>query len=135
MSFRERKFDQSLILSIVHSLYLVFTGQRFLIRMFIVCLLDLICRVRFWFNFGLLLFVVASCLVLYMAVWVPRVVKCDLDPAVYSPKMIPVTALCSVLSGLFLIFGLWPVYGLFTPGLLGLLWIASLMSAHFLPAL
>jgi len=89
---------------------------------------------RFWFNIGLCFFSLASVLVLYMAVWVPRVNKCDLDPSVYSPRMLPFTAGCSVASGLFLVVGLWPVYGLFTPGLLTLLWFGSLMSAHFLPS-
>jgi hypothetical protein len=89
---------------------------------------------RVWLNAGLTLFVVSAALVLYMALWVPRVLKVDLDPAVYSPWMLPVTAAISCLCGLCLIVGLWPVYGLLTPALLGLLWVGSLMSAHFLPA-
>jgi len=90
---------------------------------------------RVWFNLGLLCFAAATCLVMYMAVYVPRVLKSDLDPAVYSPKMLPATGVISLLSGLFLILGLWPLYGLLTPGLLGLLWIGALMSAHFLPVI
>uniref|UniRef100_A0A7S2RNV8 Transmembrane protein n=1 Tax=Mucochytrium quahogii TaxID=96639 RepID=A0A7S2RNV8_9STRA len=90
---------------------------------------------RIWFNIGLALFVVATVLVLYMAIYVPRVKKCNLDPAVYSPKMLPFTAVCSVLSGICFVIGLWPVYGLFTPAMLGLLWIGGLMSAHFLPSI
>ncbi len=90
---------------------------------------------RGWLNAGLTLFVVSAALVLYMALWVPRVLKVDLDPAVYSPWMLPATAAISCLCGLCLVVGLWPVYGLLTPALLGLLWVGSLMSAHFLPAL
>lgn len=89
---------------------------------------------RTWFSVGVLLLAVAACLVLYMAVYVPRVLKSNLDPSVYSPKMLPVTGIASLAGGFCLIAGLWPEFGLFTPGLLGLLWVGGLMTAHFLPA-
>uniref|UniRef100_A0A4W5KUR3 Uncharacterized protein n=1 Tax=Hucho hucho TaxID=62062 RepID=A0A4W5KUR3_9TELE len=34
-----------------------------------------------------------------------------------------------------LILGLWPVWGLFTPGILFVLFLGTLMTAHFLPAM
>jgi len=90
---------------------------------------------RFWFNAGVFCLTVSISLVMYMAVYVPRVLKCDLEPSAYSPKLLPLTAVFSLAAGLFLIIGLWPVFGLLTPGLLFLLWLGGLMSAHFIPAL
>lgn len=90
---------------------------------------------RFWFNLGLFFFTVATVLVLYMAIWVPRVMKVKWDPEVYNPRMLPITGAACFLCGLFLICGLWPVYGFLTPGLLGLLWMGAIMSAHFLPSI
>eukprot|EP00512_Aurantiochytrium_limacinum_P007277 CAMPEP_0171528700 /NCGR_PEP_ID=MMETSP0959-20130129/11844_1 /TAXON_ID=87120 /ORGANISM="Aurantiochytrium limacinum, Strain ATCCMYA-1381" /LENGTH=170 /DNA_ID=CAMNT_0012070763 /DNA_START=226 /DNA_END=738 /DNA_ORIENTATION=+ len=87
------------------------------------------------FSIGLFFFIVAACLILYMAVFVPRVLKSDVEPSVYSPQMLPVTGGISLLSGLFLIIGFWPAFGLLTPAVLGVLWLGALMSAHFLPAM
>ena len=90
---------------------------------------------RTWFNIGVLLFTTSWTLILYMAVWVPRVRGIDLEPAVYSPRLVPATAVVSVLCCIALILGLWPVYGLFTPGILFVLWLGCLMIAHFLPSM
>lgn len=89
---------------------------------------------RFWFNLGVILMIISTVLVIYMAIYVPRVLKIDYEPQVYAPRMLPLTGVCTLFCGLFFIIGLWPVYGLFTPGLVLLFWIATLMTAHFLPA-
>lgn len=90
---------------------------------------------RFWFNIGLILTIITTIFVLYMAVYVPRILKIEYEPQVYAPRMLPLTGITTILSGICYIIGLWPVYGLFTPGLLFLFWIATLMTAHFLPAI
>ena len=97
------------------------------------CFLWWICR--FWFNTGVLCFTIASILILYMAVWVPRVLKVNYEPSVYAPRMLPITGGIAIASFFFFIVGLWPVYGFFTPGLLFLIFLGGLMSAHFLPGI
>jgi len=46
---------------------------------------------RFWFNAGVVCFTIAAVLVLYMAVWVPRVMKIQYDPQVYIYIYIGIT--------------------------------------------
>jgi len=88
---------------------------------------------RFWFNAGVVCLTIAAVLVCYMAIWVPRVLKIQYEPQVYSPRLLPVTGAFSILCGLFFIVGLWPVYGFLTPAILFVIWVGGLMSSHFIP--
>ncbi|KDO18368.1 hypothetical protein SPRG_06819 [Saprolegnia parasitica CBS 223.65] len=49
--------------------------------------------------------------------------------------MIPTATIVGLVGALGLILGLWPVWGLFTPGILFVLFLGTLMTAHFLPAM
>eukprot|EP00924_Labyrinthula_sp_SR-Ha-C_P010781 snap_masked-scaffold_35-processed-gene-1.38-mRNA-1 protein AED:0.08 eAED:0.16 QI:0/0/0/1/1/1/2/0/148 len=53
---------------------------------------------RFWLNSSLILFTVATVLILYMAIYVPRVLKIHHEPQVYSPRMLPVTGIALILG-------------------------------------
>ena len=88
-----------------------------------------------WFAIGVFCFTVCSVIILYMAIWVPRILGINLEPNVYNPRMLPTAAVFGVIATVALNVGLWPVYGILTPGLLGLLWFGGIMSAHFLPGI
>eukprot|EP00591_Stephanopyxis_turris_P015977 CAMPEP_0195535238 /NCGR_PEP_ID=MMETSP0794_2-20130614/43894_1 /TAXON_ID=515487 /ORGANISM="Stephanopyxis turris, Strain CCMP 815" /LENGTH=62 /DNA_ID=CAMNT_0040668321 /DNA_START=8 /DNA_END=193 /DNA_ORIENTATION=- len=57
---------------------------------------------------------------LYAIVWLPYVKKVQYDVEVVSPRFYPVLAVVFCLQGLCFCVGLWPIYGLFTPAVLGL---------------
>ena len=52
---------------------------------------------------------------------------------VYCPRVIPTMTVLGLTCGFSLIRGLWPVWGLLTPLILGLVAMACLMSLHFIP--
>eukprot|EP00936_MAST-01D_sp_MAST-1D-sp1_P002296 g2296.t1 len=90
---------------------------------------------RFYFNIAVVAFGINTCITLYLAVWLPYVAKIHLEWAVYCPRMIPTATVVGLICTLCLILGLWPVWGFLTPAILAVVFIGSLMSAHFLPAL
>lgn len=49
------------------------------------------------------------------------------------PKFVLATTLGGIVCFISLTVGLWPVYRIFTPFLLALIWTGSIMSLHFLP--
>lgn len=49
------------------------------------------------------------------------------------PNFVLATTFGAVFCFIFLTIGLWPVYRIFTPFLLGLFWFGMIMSLHFLP--
>ncbi|EGZ27336.1 hypothetical protein PHYSODRAFT_477891 [Phytophthora sojae] len=55
--------------------------------------------------------------------------------AVYCPRMIPTATIVGAVATFCYICAFWPVWGLLTPGLLGLFFIGALMTAHFLPSI
>ncbi|KAF0700995.1 Aste57867_8441 [Aphanomyces stellatus] len=90
---------------------------------------------RVYFNIGLVCFGINCCITLYLAVWLPYIKKIDLEWSVYCPRMVPTATAVGLLCALTFTIGLWPVWGLFTPGILFVLFLGSLMTAHFLPAI
>ncbi|EEY66891.1 uncharacterized protein PITG_21841 [Phytophthora infestans T30-4] len=52
---------------------------------------------------------------------------------VYCPRMIPTATIVGVVATFCYICAFWPIWGLLTPGLLGLVFTGALMTAHFLP--
>ncbi|CAI5743224.1 unnamed protein product [Hyaloperonospora brassicae] len=73
------------------------------------------------------------CITAYLAVYLPCIKRIQLDWSVYCPKVISVGTVAGSVAALSYVCAFWPVYGLFTPGLLGLLSIGTLMIAHFVP--
>ncbi|OQR97437.1 transmembrane protein [Achlya hypogyna] len=90
---------------------------------------------RLSFNVGLVCFGINCCITAYLAIWLPYVKKIDLEWSVYCPRMIPTATVAGLGCALGFIFGLWPIWGFFTPGILFVLFLGTLMTAHFLPAL
>ncbi|KAG9404569.1 hypothetical protein AC1031_004772 [Aphanomyces cochlioides] len=90
---------------------------------------------RIYFNIGLVCFGINCCITMYLAVWLPYVKKIDLEWSVYCPRMIPTATVVGLLCALMFTIGLWPVWGFFTPGILFVLFLGALMTAHFLPSI
>ena len=64
----------------------------------------------------------------------PKVLGKDLDWNISSPRAIPIATGLGVLMGFSFIFGLWPVFGLLTPFIIGINFLAFIMSMHFVPS-
>lgn len=85
------------------------------------------------FNVGVVGVGVFAFLMVYATLWVPYVKRITLDIQIYSPRLIPVATAFGVLASLSFMIGLWPIYGLFTPFILGANFFSFIMLAHFLP--
>ena len=90
-------------------------------------------KYRGFFQIALVCTGVMICITAYLAIYLPYVKRIQLEWGVHYPKVISVATITGIVAGLSYICALWPVWGLFTPGLLGLLFIGTLMIAHFLP--
>jgi hypothetical protein len=86
---------------------------------------------RVFFNIAVMAFGVFFVLVSY-AVMLSK--DEDVEITVAAPRVIPAAAIFGVVASLCFLFGLWPVFGLFTPFILGCNFIASIMACHFLPS-
>ena len=53
---------------------------------------------RLYFNIGLVCFVINTVITLYLAIWLPRVMKNTLEWSVYCPRMIPVATALGVIG-------------------------------------
>jgi len=90
--------------------------------------------VRGVFNVGAVLFGAVVLAIIRMALWFPKQgegVEADFERA--HPKFVLATTFGGVFSFLFLTIGIWPVYRIFAPFLLGLFWFGMVMFLHFLP--
>ena len=88
---------------------------------------------RFWCDVAAACFAANCVLCFYLTVWLPHVQRIDLEWNVYCPRVIPTMTVLGLTCGFSLIRGLWPVWGLLTPLILGLVAMACLMSLHFIP--
>lgn len=88
---------------------------------------------RPWFNVAVAAFAVNSVLCFYLCVWLPYVARVTLEWNVYCPRVIPTMTAVGLVCGVALLRGLWPVWGLLTPVILALFFMACLMSLHFVP--
>lgn len=92
---------------------------------------------RFLLRLAVLGFGAVTSLVLYLTVYLPKVVGLKADSAawgVYCPKVIPTITAMAVVSFFLAIRGAWPVYGFLTPLIFGTQLMGALMSLHFVPA-
>ena len=88
---------------------------------------------RFWFNIAASCFTMNTVLCAYLTLWLPYVQRVTTEWAVYCPRVIPTMTAIGVVCGISLIRGLWPVWGLLTPFILAIIFMACLMSLHFTP--
>ncbi|KAJ1461196.1 hypothetical protein M885DRAFT_508047 [Pelagophyceae sp. CCMP2097] len=88
---------------------------------------------RFWLNIAVLCFAVNCVLCAYLTVWLPYVQRVQLEWSVFCPRVIPAMTAFAVVCGFGLLRGLWPVWGLLTPVILAIVFMACLMSLHFIP--
>jgi len=90
---------------------------------------------RFSLDLGMVLFGLVILAVIRMAMWFPKgedeASYVDFDKA--HPIFTLGTTFGGVLSFFFLTIGLWPVYRIFAPFLLILIWFGMIMSLHFVP--
>lgn len=90
---------------------------------------------REFFQVALICTGINICITVYLALYLPYIKRIDLEWSVYCPRMIPSATIVGVLATFCYLCAFWPVWGLLTPGLLGLLFIGALMTAHFLPSI
>jgi hypothetical protein len=93
---------------------------------------------RFWFNIGLVCLGVNTVIFIYISYilpcFTPKVLGKELDWNISSPRAIPIATGLGVVMTFSFIFGLWPVFGLLTPFVLGINFMAFIMSMHFVPS-
>lgn len=74
-------------------------------------------------------------IMLYLVIYVRRILGIDLDWQVYAPNMIPTATGAGVVAFLLFIIGLWPLYGLLTPLIVACLFLGGMMVTHFIPVI
>lgn len=90
---------------------------------------------RGFFHVAVFLSGLYACITCYLAIWLPYVQKIRLEWSVYCPRMIPTATMAGFSASFCFHCAFWPVWGVLTPAVLSLFFIASLMTAHFLPSI
>lgn len=88
---------------------------------------------RAWITFAAACFGLNCVLCFYLTVWLPYVRRVFIEWSVYCPRVIPAMTVTGIACGFGLIRGLWPLWGLLTPVILAVTFMATLMSLHFIP--
>jgi hypothetical protein len=70
---------------------------------------------------------------LYLAFWLPVVMKNHIPWEIYCPNMIPVATGFSVLWYISLVVTFWPVWGFLSPLFVGFLVMGAVFLTHFIP--
>lgn len=89
---------------------------------------------RFWFNLGALLVLVTVSIAAFLIVWLSFIKKVHSDDweRLY-PSAIPLATASSIMSGIFLTVGLWPLWNIFTPVILFVLFMGFIVTVAMLP--
>jgi hypothetical protein len=87
---------------------------------------------RTWFNLSLICWGVDVAVMAYLGIYLPWK-GIDLEWNVYCPRVIPVATGAMVFGSFTLMMASWPVWGLMTPFVLGIIGVGGLMSLHFVP--
>ncbi|CAM9603735.1 unnamed protein product [Heterosigma akashiwo] len=90
---------------------------------------------RLYFNLGVVCFGSNCCFMFYLTVYLPYIKKITLSWNIYCPRVIPTMTITGLACGLFLIMGMWPVWGFLTPLILGVVFMGMFFSLHFIPPL
>ena len=79
---------------------------------------------------------IITSLFLYLAVYLPRVKGITDSSAwpIYCPKVIPTMTAVSIVTYLFALRGMWPVFGFLSPLIFGTQLMGAFMALHFIPA-
>ena len=84
---------------------------------------------------ALVLMAINTLLVLYLAIYLPRIkgIKDSSAWDVYCPRVIPSMTMFGVVAAIWLIRCTWPVWGFLAPLILGTEFMGALFSLHFIP--
>eukprot|EP00499_Haloplacidia_sp_CaronLabIsolate_P015709 CAMPEP_0196769758 /NCGR_PEP_ID=MMETSP1104-20130614/736_1 /TAXON_ID=33652 /ORGANISM="Cafeteria sp., Strain Caron Lab Isolate" /LENGTH=165 /DNA_ID=CAMNT_0042139861 /DNA_START=24 /DNA_END=518 /DNA_ORIENTATION=+ len=85
---------------------------------------------RAYLNISIVCLGIFTALLLYLSVYLPYIARIHLEWSVYCPRVIPTATAVGVAGTIAMIMALWPVYGLLTPLILGILFVGFLMSFH-----
>ena len=88
---------------------------------------------RPYLNIAVACLVANICIMIYLTIWLPLVLKVTISWDIYCPRMIPTSTLLGILCLLFLVVAFWPVWGLLTPLIIIILFMGLLFSTHFIP--
>ncbi|CEG45532.1 uncharacterized protein PHALS_01822 [Plasmopara halstedii] len=91
--------------------------------------------IREFFQVALICTGINICITVYLALYLPYIKRIELEWSVYCPRVIPSATIVGVIATFCYLCAFWPIWGLLTPGLLALLSIGALMTAHFLPSI
>jgi hypothetical protein len=78
-------------------------------------------------------FVANMGIVLYLTLWLPLVLKVTVPWDIYCPHLIPISTVLGLLVVFLLIVAFYPIYGMLTPLIMGILLMGFLFSTHFIP--
>ena len=89
---------------------------------------------RYSLNFAVVCFVANMGIVLYLTLYLPLVLKVtDVPWEIYCPHLIPISTILGLLVVFLLIIAFYPIYGMLTPLIMGIMLMGFLFSTHFLP--
>ena len=88
---------------------------------------------RYSLNFAIVCFVANMGIVLYLTLYLPLVLKVTAPWEIYCPHLIPISTALGLLVVFLLVVAFYPIYGMLTPLLMGILLMGFLFSTHFLP--
>ena len=88
---------------------------------------------RYSLNAAIACFVANMGIVLYLTLYLPLVLKVTAPWEIYCPHLIPISTALGLLVVFLFVVAFYPIYGMLTPLLIGILLMGFLFSTHFLP--
>ena len=84
---------------------------------------------------ALVLIGINTALVLYLAIYLPKIKGIQDSSAwdVYCPRVVPSMTTCALLAAILLVRCTWPVWGFLSPLILGTEALGALFTLHFVP--
>ena len=90
---------------------------------------------RFYLNVAIVCFTINVICLLYAIFFLPCIQGVKIPWDVYVPRLVPITALLGIISGLAFIRSLWGVFGFLSPIIVFFETFGLFFSLHFVPAL